>query len=154
MSEGTPRISGAELLFVVIGIVGLVGTWAQVSGYLGQGFLSGNVLFWKDAVATPAGRFLTVDVLVLAAALTAWMFGEGRRLGIGPGWLWAYFLGSLLIGISFALPLFLAHRQRRIRRDRPGESSFPAGADWAAVSLAVSIALVAVAYSLRHHAVG
>jgi hypothetical protein len=154
MSEDTPRISGAELLYVLLGIVGLVASWAQVSGYLDHGLLAGNVLFWKDAVANPAGTFLTVDVLVLAAALTAWMFGEGRRLGIRPGWLWGYFLGSLLIGISCALPLFLAHRQRRIRRDRPGETSFPAGADWAAVSIALSIALVAVAYSLRHHAVG
>jgi len=152
MNEGTMRISGAELLYVLLGILGLVGTWAQVSGYLEQGFLTGNVLFWKDAVATPAGTFITVDVLVLAAALVVWMFGEGRRLGIGPGWLWAYFLGSLLIGISFAVPLFLAHRQRRIRLHHLAEPSFPAGVDWVAVSLAVLIALVAVAWSLRHRA--
>jgi heme/copper-type cytochrome/quinol oxidase subunit 2 len=78
------------------------------------------------------------------------LFAEGRRLGIGAGWLWTYFLLSLFVAVSFAVPVFLAHRQRRIRLARPAESSEPTGSDWVAVGIAVVIVLVAVGYSLRH----
>jgi uncharacterized membrane protein YkgB len=90
-----------EILFVALAVLGLVGTWAQAFGYLEAGLLAGNVRFWTDAFSSPAGTFLSVDVLVLAAALFVWMFGEGRRLGMAPGWLWACFLGSLLVGSPF-----------------------------------------------------
>jgi hypothetical protein len=139
-----------EWLFIGLGMLGLVGTWAQAFGYLGDGFVAGNVSFWRETVSTPASTFITVDILVLAAALFLWMFAEGRRLGIGAAWLWGYFFASTLIGISFAVPLFLAHRHRRIRRHRPAEVGAPAGADWIAIAIAFLIALAAVAYSLRH----
>lgn len=74
-------------LYVVLAIAGLVGTWAQVTGYLEAGFLAGNIAFWKDTVTTPAATFIVVDMFVLAAALFVWMFAEGRRLGIGGHWL-------------------------------------------------------------------
>jgi hypothetical protein len=89
-----------------------------------------------------------VDLLVLAAALFLWMFAEGRRLGIGAAWLWGYFLVSTLIGISFAVPVFLAHRHRRIRRLGHGGTGAPVGADWIAIAIAILIAVTAVVYSL------
>jgi len=110
--------------------------------------VAGNVAFWRETVATPASTFITVDLLVLAAALFLWMFAEGRRLGIAPAWLWGYFLASTLIGISFAMPVFLAHRHRRIRRHGHGGTGAPAGADWIAIGIAILIAVTAVAYSL------
>jgi hypothetical protein len=150
MNDSTPRFTTTELLLVALGLLGLVGTWAQGFGYLAHGFIPGNVLFWRETVATPASTFLVVDILVLAAAVFVLMFAEGRRLGIGTGWLWGYFLASLFIAISFAVPVFLAHRMRRIRLERPLEACQPAGADWPAIGIAVAIAAVAVAYSLRH----
>jgi hypothetical protein len=150
MTGDARQLTGIEILLVLLGVAGLVGTWAQGLGYLDHGLVGGNVLFWKDAVATPAGTFLVVDVVVLAAAVFILMFGEGRRLGIGAGWLWLYFLLSLFVAISFAIPVFLAHRQRRIRLTRPAELAQPAGSDWLAVAVAVAIVLVAVAYSFGH----
>jgi hypothetical protein len=150
MNEPQPNFSRIELLLIALGLVGLVGTWAQGFHYLAHGFLAGNVLFWKETVATPASTFLTVDILVLAAAVFVLMFAEGRRLGMGGGLLWACFFASLFVGISFAVPVFLALRQRRIRLQRPAEASQPAGMDWIAIGTGVAIALVAAAYSLRH----
>jgi hypothetical protein len=150
MSDSTLRFTTTELLLVALGLLGLVGTWAQGFGYLAHGFVAGNVLFWKDTVATPASTFLVVDVLVLAAGVFVLLFAEGRRLGIGAGWLWTYFLLSLFVAVSFAVPVFLAHRQQRIRQTRPAEAAQPAGSDWLAIGIAVVIVLVAVAYSLRH----
>jgi hypothetical protein len=150
MSDSSRRFTGTELLLVALGVLGLVGTWAQGFHYLGDGLVAGNVLFWKDTVATPASTFLVVDILVLAAGVFVLMFAEGRRLGIGVGWLWTYFLLSLFVAVSFAVPVFLAHRQRRIRLQRPGEAGKPGGSDWIAIGIAVAIVLVAVGYSLRH----
>jgi hypothetical protein len=91
-----------------------------------------------------------VDMIVLAAAVFVLMFAEGRRLGIGAGWLWGYFLLSLFVAISFAIPVFLAHRQRRIRLTRPAEAGQPTGSDWIAIGIAVVMVLVAAGYSLGH----
>ena len=150
MTQEAQRHSGTEVLLVLLGVVGLVGTWAQGLGYLAHGLVGGNMLFWKEAVATPASTFLVVDMVVLAAAVFILMFAEGRRLGIGAGWLWGYFLLSLFVAISFAIPVFLAHRQRRIRLTRPAETGQPAGSDWIAIGIAVVIVLVAAGYSLGH----
>jgi hypothetical protein len=150
MTDATPRLTTTEALLVALGLLGLIGTWAQGFGYLQHGLLAGNVLFWQETVATPASTFLVVDILVLAAGSFVLMFAEGRRLGIGTGWLWTYFLLSLFVAVSFAVPVFLAHRQRRIRLTRPAESGEPIGSDWVAVGIAVVIVLVAVGYSLRH----
>jgi hypothetical protein len=146
----TPRFTGTELLLVALGVLGLVGTWAQGFHYLGHGLVPGNVLFWKETVATPASTFLVVDILVLAAGVFVLMFAEGRRLGMGAVWLWTYFLLSLFVAVSFAVPVFLAHRQRRIRLLRPAEASVPVGPDWIAIGIAVAIVVVSVGYSLRH----
>jgi hypothetical protein len=54
------------------------------------------------------------------------------------------------VAISFALPLFLAHRHRHVRLHRPAEVGAPAGADWIAIGVAVMIALAAAGYSLGH----
>jgi hypothetical protein len=152
MSDSNRGVARTEWLLMALGLIGLVGTWAQGFGYLAHGFVAGNVLFWQETVATPASTFLVVDVLVLAAGVFVLMFAEGRRLGIGAGWLWGYFLASLFVAISFAVPMFLAHRQRRIRMHRAAEAAEPAGADWIAIAVGVLIALFAAAYSLRHAA--
>ena len=150
MSDPAPRFTGTELLLIGLGVLGLVGTWAQGFHYLSHGLVAGNVLFWRETVATPASTFLVVDILVLAAGVFVLMFAEGRRLGIAAGWLWVYFLLSLFVAVSFAVPVFLAHRQRRIRLQRPAESAQPVGFDWIAIGIAVAIVVVSVGYSLRH----
>ncbi len=139
-----------EKLYFTLAIAGLIGTWAQALGYLGAGFLAGNIQFWKETVTTPAATFIVVDIFILGAAVFVLMFAEGRRLGISTGWLWTYFLGSALIGISCFVPLFLAHRQRVIRTQHAAQNVAPVGADLVAVGLAVLIGLGAVAYSLMN----
>ena len=150
MNDSGGKVSWQEILYFLLALAGLAGTWAQGYGYLGLGLVGGNVQFWKDAFAGPASAFLAVDILVLAAAVFIWLFGEGRRLGIAAGWMWACFLGALFIGISFAVPLFLAVRERRLRLERPAERGAPAGLDVLAIAIAVAIGIAAAGYSLAH----
>lgn len=140
--------SWQEMLYIALGVAGLIGTWAQVFGYLELGFLGGNIQFWKETVTTPASTFIVVDIFVLAAAVFVMMFAEGRRLGIAPRWLWTYFLGSTLIGISCFVPLFLAHRERAMRAAQ--QAVAPRGSDFAALIPAIALAVGAVAYSLAN----
>jgi len=102
-------------VYVALAVVGFVGTGSQVLGYLDAGPLGGTADFWQDALSThDAARFLAIDVLVLGVAVFVLLGVESRRLGISASWFVLYLAGSLFIGISTFVPLFLAHRQRRL----------------------------------------
>ena len=148
MNQPSNGGAGIEALLVCLAFLGLAGTWAQGFGFLELGLVAGNVQFWKDAFGAPASTFLSVDILVLAAALFVWMFAEARRLGIRAGWIWAYYLASMFIAISFAVPLYMAYRERCLRLRQLAGRDVPAGADLVAVAIAVALAVAAAAYSL------
>jgi uncharacterized membrane protein len=150
MNAKSEGLGWQEIVYAVLALAGLAGTWAQGIGYLELGFAGGTVQFWKDAFASPAATFLAVDVLILGAAVYLWIFSEGRRVGIAAGWLWACLLCGLLIAISFAVPAFLALRHRKLRRERPQDLAAPSGSGRVAVAIVASIALLAVAWSLGH----
>ena len=64
----------------------------------------------------PAASGLVAD-LVLSAALGLIVFGrEARALGVRG--FWAVVLGTLLIGFSFGLPLYLYLRESRFEAER------------------------------------
>ena len=102
-----------EKLYYVLAVAGFLGTGSQVLGYVDAGFIGGTADFWDDALnSSDASRFLTIDIFVLGVALFVMLGVESRRLGIAAKWFWVYLAGSVLIGISTFVPLFLAHRER------------------------------------------
>jgi hypothetical protein len=62
-------------------------------------------------------RGLAMDLSV--SVITFWLFVifEASRLKMKNAWV--YFLATLLVGLSFALPLFLYVRERKLETDRP-----------------------------------
>jgi len=64
---------------------------------------------WFDSL--PAAQ-LVVDLAIAFVAFTAWGAWEGRRLGM-RSW-WVPIPASLLVGVCFAIPLFLYLRERRV----------------------------------------
>ncbi len=139
-----------QWLYIAIALVAFVGTTAQVMAYLGYGPVQGTINFWKETTPTPAATFLLVDIFAFGAAVLIWMFAECRRLGIHQGWAWLYFLGSAFVGISVFVPLFLAHRHRRIRAQHPVQDGAIGGADFIALAIVLASLGVAVCYSLTH----
>lgn len=104
----TPR----AVLYLVLAVVGLVGTWTynviailESRDYLGDWFGSG-----------PSVSSLTTDLLVVAIAAVLFMIVEGRRLGMRR--LWLYLLAVPLLALAFAFPLFLAFRERALEERR------------------------------------
>jgi len=71
-------------------------------------------LFFRELFANRIGAFFAMDVLVSAIVLIIFVQVEGRRLGIRG--LWVPMVGTLLVGVSLGLPLFLCLRQIQLNR--------------------------------------
>jgi hypothetical protein len=100
--------NATAILFAILSIVGLVGTWffnvlaiVQLRDYLGDWFGSG-----------PAVNSLAVDLLVVAVAGSILIVLEARRLGMKRAWL--YIVLSGITAFAFTFPLFLAMRERKL----------------------------------------
>lgn len=77
-------------------------------------------LFVRELFANRIGGFFGMDVLVSAVVLILFVRHEGKRLGVHH--LWLPITGTLAVGVSLGLPLFLFLRESalesvRSRRD-------------------------------------
>lgn len=96
---------------LAVAVIALVATQAALVWHLASG---GRLIdFLADAVATPAGVFVVVDLVAVAASAVVFMIVEGRRLGMPR--LWLYVALTFTIAISVAFPLFLAVRSRQLQ---------------------------------------
>ncbi|WP_309620546.1 DUF2834 domain-containing protein [Salinibacterium sp.] len=100
------------ITWLVLAIVGLVGTWTfntlaiiQSRNFIGDWVGSG-----------PSVSSLTVDLLVVAVAGSILIVIESRRLGMKRAWL--YIVLSGLTAFAFTFPLFLAMRERKLAAAR------------------------------------
>jgi len=66
-------------------------------------------LFFQELFSTRIGGFFGLDVIVSAVVLLLFILVEGKRLGMDR--LWLPIIGTLSVGVSFGLPLFLYLRQ-------------------------------------------
>ena len=99
--------SATSITFLVLAVLGLVGTFAfnalavvQARDFFGDWFGSG-----------PAVGSLGVDLLVVAVAGSVLIVVEARRLGMRGAWI--YIALSGITAFAFTFPLFLAMRERR-----------------------------------------
>lgn len=70
-----------------------------------------NTLFQQFA-ASKILSGVAMDLLVSVIVFWFFMFTETRKLHMKNAW--AYLLATLLVGLSFALPLFLYFRERHL----------------------------------------
>ncbi len=112
MTSLTKNWTPLAITWLVLSIVGLVGTWTfntlaiiQMRDYIGDWVNSG-----------PAVSSLTVDLLVVAVAGCILIVVESRRLGMRFAWL--YIVLSGITAFAFTFPLFLAMRERKLASTR------------------------------------
>ena len=72
-------------------------------------------LFFRHLFANGVAGAFALDLIITALVVCCFVLIEGRRAAVRN--LWAPILGTLLIGVSFGLPLFLFMRERQ--QDRP-----------------------------------
>jgi Protein of unknown function DUF2834 len=95
-------------VYLVLCLVGVVlPYWQFVPWFLDHGL--DISLFVQQLFANRIGAFFGLDVLVSSVVLWIFVFAEGGRLGMRR--LWVPVIGTLLVGVSLGLPLFLYLRQ-------------------------------------------
>ena len=97
-------------MFLVLAFVGLAAQLVIVVIFLGESGLDFGE-FGEQVVETTIAVLTLTDLLFTAVIVLLWIPGEAARVGI-ERW-WPFALASLG-GICFALPLFLAARERRL----------------------------------------
>ena len=100
-------------LYLALAIVGTVLPLSQFLPFLRDHGLNAS-RFVEQLFATRVGAFFGLDVLVSALVLWVFVYVEGRRVSIPHRW--TPVLGSILVGVSLGLPLFLYLRERQRER--------------------------------------
>ena len=131
MTEGSPKMDRAGklrcVLYAVVGLVALIGGWANILGYLDHGLIGGTIIFWQETLATPVSQFITIDLLFLALTASVWMVSEARRLEMRG--VWVYIVVGMLIAISATVPAFMIQRERALASgggEKPAPAFHPA----------------------------
>ena len=93
--------------FLTLSIVGLVTAWIfnGIASVTGQNYLDawfGSTVDWV----------LSLDILIVAIAGSAFMIFEARKLEMKRVWL--YIVLSGITAFAFTFPLFLAMRERKL----------------------------------------
>jgi len=108
------------IVYALIGLVALVGTWGNNIDYLDLGIVGANTRFWQETLVNPASRSITVDILCLALAAIVWMLLEARRLSMRGAWLWVLF--GVFVAMGAAFPWFMVHRELTLGRKAPSSN--------------------------------
>lgn len=110
-----------ERTLLALAIVGFVVPYAMIALFAARHGLGpvGFLRQWGESAAT---ILLALDLSISFLAFALWAAWEGRRLGM-RSW-WVPIPASLLVGLCFALPLFLLARERALAGQR---SRGPAG---------------------------
>ncbi|KQY84161.1 hypothetical protein ASD24_10290 [Paenibacillus sp. Root52] len=69
-------------------------------------------LLLNEATQNRISAFAWLDVIIAAIVLIGFILYEGKRIGIKHKWI--PIIGTLTVGVSFGLPLFLLLREIRL----------------------------------------
>jgi hypothetical protein len=101
-------------LYLAFCLIGLLLPYSQLVPWIIEHHALNMPLFIRDLFANRISAFFAFDVIVSAVVLISFIQTEGRRLGMRL--LWLPIIGTLLVGASLGLPLFLYLRQLQLDR--------------------------------------
>lgn len=97
--------------YIVLCLLGVIAPWLFLVGFFDLPHAS-IPLFFTSIFANMVASAVAADLIVSAFAFFAFVFFEGRRLGMKN--LWLYIPATLFVGLSFGLPLFLYNRAKNL----------------------------------------
>jgi hypothetical protein len=97
-------------VYLVLAIIGAIAPATLLGVFIADDGL-GNVIDGIFANAAAAAVF--ADLAISSVVFWVWLWGEAPRIGVSP---WPYVVANLLVGLCFALPLFLYVRAGRSAR--------------------------------------
>ena len=98
-------------IYLVLVLLGLLIPYYFLFTFLGSNGLNISLLV-QQLFANNISTFFAVDLVISIIVFWIYMFAEANELQMKNSWL--YILASLLVGLSFALPLFLYFRERKL----------------------------------------
>ena len=103
----------ARHFYLVCCVLGLLLPYSQFVPWLLEHGLN-ITLFCRELFANRISAFFAIDVIVSAIVLLWFIQNEGKPLRVGL--LWLPTVGTLVVGVSFGLPLFLFLREVTLDR--------------------------------------
>jgi hypothetical protein len=103
----------ARHFYLICCVLGLLLPYSQFVPWLLEHGLN-VALFGRELFANRISAFFAMDVIVSAIVLIWFIQDEGKRLRVRL--LWLPTVGTLVVGVSFGLPLFLFLRQMTLDR--------------------------------------
>jgi lysylphosphatidylglycerol synthetase-like protein (DUF2156 family) len=104
-----------QWLFLIAAILGAILPLSYLIPFLLANGLDAPLIF-RQLFQNNISAFFGVDVFISALALLLFIFSEGHRRAMKH--LWVCVLGTLLVGVSLGLPLFLFFRERKLKAER------------------------------------
>lgn len=101
-------------IYLILCILGFILPYSQLVPFLLANSLDLN-LFFQKLFANQISSCFAIDFIITSLVFWTFVFWEGSRLKIR--YLWVYVVANLTIGLSFALPLFLLIRFRKIEEN-------------------------------------
>ena len=100
-----------QLAYLLLAILGLALPYSQLVPFVAHNGLDLS-LFWSQLFTNDISSGFAADVLVSSVVFWLFVLKEAARLEIKRPWLYVFL--NLIAGLSFALPLFLMMRLRKI----------------------------------------
>ncbi|OGW24907.1 MAG: hypothetical protein A2X59_12620 [Nitrospirae bacterium GWC2_42_7] len=100
-------------IYLNLCILGAFIPWYILVGFFGTENVS-LPSFFISIFANNVASAVAADLIVSGLVFFAFVYFEGRRMGLKH--LWIYVLATLLVGLSFGLPLFLYYRAKAIEQ--------------------------------------
>jgi len=97
-----------KIFYALMCVLGVILPFSQFFPWLYENGLSVSTLF-QQATENKISTFAWLDVIVSAVVLIGFILAEGNRLSIKK--LWIPIVGTLTVGVSLGLPLFLLQRE-------------------------------------------
>ncbi|PZT53280.1 DUF2834 domain-containing protein [Paenibacillus silvae] len=97
-----------KYFYGVLSILGVALPYMEFIPWIGENGFN-LTLLWNEASQNRISAFAWLDVLVSAVVLIGFIVYEGKRVGIKYKWI--AILGTLTVGVSLGLPLFLLLRE-------------------------------------------
>ncbi|WP_019508555.1 DUF2834 domain-containing protein [Pleurocapsa sp. PCC 7319] len=106
-----------QLIYSILSILGFVLPYSQLTPFFAENGLN-LPLFWSQLFANQISSLFGFDLFISSLVFWIFMLREGMKLHMK--YLWIYIVLNLIVGLSFALPLFLWMRVRHLARQHPG----------------------------------
>lgn len=100
-------------LYLLLALVGIAAPYSQLLPFLSEHGLD-LALIAEQLTANRISSLLTWDLAISALALLFFIAYEARKDRIAHAWI--AFAGTLFVGVSFGLPIFLYLREAQLER--------------------------------------